>query len=93
MNLLWLNNGLRIGRDGDKPIRKESTVIFRLLKVLNADETRGRWARFYPDRHGLTSCKIGVRNRKRGLVYWHGNYQIEMAHKAFNEGGLFLNKA
>ena len=83
-----------MGRDSDdKPIRKESKVIFRVLQALNAGETRGRWARFYPDRHGLTSSRIGVRNRKQGVIYWHGNYQIESASEAFNAGGLFLNKA
>jgi len=93
MNFLYTDSGLRVGRDSDdKPARKESTVIFRALKALNAGETRGHWSRFYPDRHGLTSCRIGVRNRTRGLVYWHGNYQIEAAHEAFNAGGLFLNK-
>jgi hypothetical protein len=94
MNYIFTENGLRIGRDsGDKAIRKESTVIFRVLKALNACETRGRWARFYPDRHGLTASKIGVQNRKRGIVYWHGNYAVEDAAEAWNGGQLFLNKA
>ena len=95
MNFLFTSNGLSIGRDnGDKPIRKESTVIYRALLDLNAgNHTRHRWARCYPYRHGLTGCRIGMRHTKTGEIYWHGNYQIEAAHEAWNAGGLFLNKA
>ncbi len=94
MNYIFTNNGLRIGRDkDDKPVRKESTVVFRVLQALNAGETKGRWSRFYPYRHGLTSCKIGVRNKTRGIIYWHGNYAVEDAAEALNGGQLFLNKA
>ena len=89
MNFVFTHTGLSIGRDAtDKPIRKESTVIHHALKGLGPD-----WMRFYPDRHGLTSCRIGLRHRRRNEVYWHGNYQIEDAAEAWNSGNLFLNKA
>ena len=41
---------------------------------------------------GLTSCKQGVRNTVTNEVYWHGNYQVEEAHKAFNAGAVVFNK-
>ena len=94
MNFLFTDDGLRIGRDrDDKPVRKESTVVHRIITALNAGETRGRWTRFHPYRHGLTSCRIGLRNAKRGIVYWHERYQVEDAAKEFNAGQLFLQKS
>ena len=94
MNVIFTHTGMSIGRDAtDKPIRKESTVIFQALKMLNNGDFRRPWVRFYPDRHGLTASRIGVRNRKTGEIYWHGNYAIESASEAWNQGKLFLNKA
>jgi hypothetical protein len=89
MNFVFGVNGLSIGRDiTDKPVRKESAVIGRALRALGSD-----WTRYYPNRHGLTDCRIGLRNRRSGEVYWHGNYQVEDAVAAWNKGGLWLNKA
>jgi hypothetical protein len=94
MNFVFTNSGLSVGRDnGDKPCRKESTVIFRILAELNRGDYRRLWVRCWPDRHGLTSCRIGIRNRKTNKIYWHGNYAVEDAAEAWNKGQLFLNKA
>ena len=95
MNLLFLNNGIRIGRDRDDPrIRKESTIVYYILKMLNSDTGQGRWVRFYPYRHGLTDSRLGVRNIRTGEIYWHANYQVEDAAEAFNEDGqVFFHKA
>ncbi len=96
MNFAFMAGGLRIGRDAsDKPIRKETTVIFRALLALNGGMRYGLgdWARYYPHRHGLTDSRIGVRNKRTGEVYWHERYQIEDAAQAFNAGELFLLKA
>ena len=94
MNMLFTNSGVRIGRDnGDKAISKESTVTHHLRRMLNASDGLSRWVRCYPDKMGLTSCRQGVRNTVTGEVYWHANYQIEAAHKAFNGGDVFYHKA
>lgn len=94
MNLVIGLNGVRIGRDSsDKAISKESTVTHNLRKLLNASGGPGCWVRFYPDRHGLTSCRQGVRNTKTGVIYWHERYQIEAAHKAFNAGEVYYLRA
>jgi hypothetical protein len=94
MNFLWTHTGLSIGRDhADAKIRKGSTVIYRALKALNCGMVRGDWVRFYPHRHGLTDCRLGIRNRLTGEVYWHERYQIEDAAEAWNAGNLFLLKA
>jgi hypothetical protein len=94
MNILFLENGLRIGKDAnDKKIYKGSTVIFHALKALNNGQNRRDWTRFYPHRHGLTDSRIGVCNKRKKLYYWHERYQIESAHEAYNEGELYLLKA
>jgi hypothetical protein len=95
MNFLFTANGLRVGRDRtDKRIRKESTVVFRILSEMNRGALRRVWVRCWPDRIGLTSCRVGIKNRKTGDIYWHGNYAVEDAAQAWwNDGQLFLNKA
>ena len=93
MNFTILDGGVRLGRDkGDKALSHESTVTHHIRRMLNADGL-GRWVRFYPDRVGLTACRQGVRNKKTGEMYWHANYQIEEAHKEFNEGAVYYHKA
>ncbi len=94
MNIVWTHTGVSIGRDtADGKAYKESTVIFRFLQMMNSGDHGKVWRRFYPNRHGLTDCRTGVRNRITGEAYWHGNYQIENAAEAWNSGNLFLNKA
>ena len=94
MNIIFTTNGMSVGRDvADKPIYKESTVIHKLRQMLNQTDGIGTWKRFRPDRHGLTSSKIGIRNSKTGVIYWHERYQIECAAKAWRDGNLFLLKA
>lgn len=95
MNFIFASNGVSIGRDAkDKRIPKESTLVHRALAALNHGDFRRPWVRCWPDRHGLTSCRTGFRNRLTGLIYWHGNYQIEDAAQEFNnKGGVFFNVA
>ena len=82
-----------MGRDAtDKKVYKESTVTGMLLNALNNTAGIGVWHRFYPDRHGLTACKQGVRNSRTGEIYWHERYQIESAHEAFNAGNVYYMK-
>ena len=93
MNFVWTSNGLRIGKDSaDRKVRKDSTVVFKALKCLNAGDYRRPWRRVYPDRIGLTSCRVGIRNMLTGDIYWHERYAIESASEAFNDGSLFLLK-
>ena len=82
-------NGITLHRDaGDKALSHEHDVTHHLRRLLN-ERDGGGWTRFWPDCHGLTSCRQGVRNIKTELWYWHERYQIEAAHKAFNEGSVF----
>ena len=94
MNFVFTNTQIRIGRDtADKHVPKESTLVYRMLQQLNANEGFRPWVRFYPDRHGLTSSKLGIKNKRTGVIYWHANYQIEAAHEAFNKvGEVIFNK-
>lgn len=94
MNFVFMNHGLRIGKDtGDKRAKTESIVIFRALAALNAGDYSRPWRRFYPCRHGLTESRIGIRNHKTGVIYWHERYAIEKANEAYNGGELYLSKA
>jgi len=94
MNFIFTNDGVRVGRDrDDAPIRKESTLVYYILKAFNETDGYHRWARFYPDRHGLTSSRLGVRDTRKGTIYWHANYEVEDAAKAFNKGSVFFHKA
>ena len=94
MNITFLASGIRIGRDtSDKKIYKESTVTGMLINALNNTAGIGVWKRFYPNRHGLTACRQGVRNSRTGEIYWHERYQIESACEAFNKGDVYYMKA
>lgn len=95
MNFIFDNGGVSIGRDqGDAPIRKESTLVYYILKAFNAEApSLRRWVRFYPNRHGLTDSRLGVRDRLRGTIYWHANYQVEDAARKWNAGSVYFHKA
>ena len=84
------HSGVTLIREpGDKALSHESTVTHNIRRLLN-NRSYG-WTRCYPDRLGLTSSRQGV--RRGTVIYWHANYSIEAAHKAFNAGGVFYNKA
>jgi hypothetical protein len=93
MNFIFTEYGVSIRRDAsDKRIPKESTLVHRALAELNRGDFRRPWVRCWPDRHGLTSCRTGFRNRLSGVIYWHGDYQVEDAAQVFNErGGVFFH--
>jgi len=83
-----------IREKGDKALSHESTVTYHLRRLLNQrdrhptqDGRAGTWRRFDPSRVGLTSCRQGLWNGRKGagqIVYWHERYAIEDAHVAFN---------
>ena len=75
---------------GDKAISKESTVCFHMRRLLNLEGWDFR--RIDPRRYGMTDCRVGARDRKRGVILWHERYQIEAAHKAFNEGHVSFQR-
>jgi hypothetical protein len=92
------SNGVTLHREpGDKRISHESTVTHHIRRLLNErdgrqtdDRKAGTWRRFYPDKVGLTSCRQGVWNGRRGagtIVYWHERHQIEDAAEQFNKTG------
>lgn len=79
-------NGCSLYRDTtDKRIPKESTVVYHMKRLLN--EQGYNFVRMYPDRHGLTSCRLGLVDWKRGIGLWHERYAIESANGAFNQDG------
>jgi hypothetical protein len=91
MNIVFRGNGVEIFRAGYKRIYTEAGVIGEALKILKKEAKPGeRWSRFYPDRHGLTSCRIGMIEKKSGRVYWHERYALESACKEYNNGRVFL---
>lgn len=77
-----------IREPGDKRISHESTVGYHMKQLLNRDGFN--FVRMYPDKHGLTSCKLGLIDHKRKIALWHERYQIEDAAKEFNSGRVFL---
>ena len=46
--------------------------------------------RFYPDKHGLTACRLGLIDRKANIILWHERYAIENAATEFNRGRVFF---
>lgn len=94
MNFVFSKTEISIGRDAtEKRVPTEANLVSRILKELNNGLTIKEWVRFYPDRHGLTSCKIGIKNVKTKEVYWHERYAIEDAHTAYNRGSVYFSKA
>lgn len=84
--------GVTLRREpGDKALSHESTVTHHIRRLLRV-QTGANYVRFYPCKEGLTSCREGVIDRKSGVCYWHGNYAIEAAHKAFNAGEVTFNR-
>ena len=56
-----------IRESGDKRISHESTIVHHMRRLLNERDSRqtddhkaGTWRRFYPDKVGLTSCRLGL---------------------------------
>lgn len=71
---------------GDAALSHESTTAYHIKRLLNAQGYR--FTRMNPSRHGLTDCRVGLWDKRRGIILWHERYQIEAAHKAFNAGGV-----
>ena len=69
---------------GDSRISHESTVGYRLKLQLNRDGYN--FVRLNPSKHGLTSCKVGLIDHKKGIILWHERYQIENAATEYNHG-------
>jgi hypothetical protein len=89
MRIRVSNGGCSLIREqGDKAISKESTVGYYMKTLLN--KAGGNFVRMNPSKHGLTSCQVGMIDRKAKVIYWHERYQIENAAKAFNHGKVFF---
>lgn len=73
---------------GDSRVSHESTVVYRMKQVLNAQGHR--FVRMNPSRHGLTSCRLGLIEHKTGTVLWHERYAIENAATEFNRGRVWF---
>jgi hypothetical protein len=96
MKAILTKSGCTLVREaGDKRIGKESTVVFHMRNLLNAQGYNYR--RIYPDRYGLTSCKLGLAEKGIRLsdgktssyktILWHERYAIENAAEEFNKSG------
>jgi len=72
-----------IRETGDKRIAKESTVVFHMRNLLNAQGHH--FVRINSSHYGLNSCKCGLADHKAGIVLWHERYAVEAAHEAFNK--------
>lgn len=75
---------------GDARIYHESTVVSRMREALNAQGYRFR--RIYPDRCGLTACRLGLRDAQRKIILWHERYAIEDARQEFNHGEVWFQR-
>jgi hypothetical protein len=79
-------NGCILTReDEDKRIGKESTVVFHMRNLLNAQGYK--FVRMYPNKRGLTSCRLGLWDKKAAIILWHERYAIEDAAETFNKSG------
>lgn len=74
----------------DPPLYKETLPFYRLKLLLNKQGYH--FTRYNPSRFHLTSCQLGLRDPKIGILLWHERYQIELAHEAFNSGKLTLQR-
>lgn len=73
---------------GDARISHETTVVYKMKKLLNAQGHR--FVRMNPSKHGLTSCTLGLIDHKAGIVLWHERYAIENAATEFNSDRVFF---
>jgi hypothetical protein len=74
----------------DKRISHESTVGYHMKKLLNSQGHK--FVRMYPNKHGLTACRLGLIEHKTGIVLWHERYAIENAATEFNRGEVYLQR-
>lgn len=92
MRIELTSTGCTLYREpGDKALSHESTAGYHMRRLLNA--AGYRFTRMNPSRHGLTACTVGMQDRRANIVLWHERYAIEAAHKAFNEGYVFFQRA
>jgi len=91
MKATLTENGCTLTRQpGDNRIAHESTVGYHMKKLLNAQGYK--FVRMYPDKHGLTGCKLGLIDRKAKIALWHERYAIENAATEFNHGSVFFQR-
>ena len=72
----------------DPRLYHESTVVFHLKRLLNGDGYH--FTRMNPSKHGLTSCNVGLWDRKAGIVLWHERYAVENAATEFNSEKIVM---
>lgn len=75
---------------GDPRISHESTVGYHMKRLLNAQGHH--FVRMNPSRHGLTSCSVGMIDRKADVAIWHERYAIENAATEFNRGKVSFQR-
>lgn len=86
------DNGCTLTREaGDKRISHENTVGYKMKQLLNAQGYN--FVRMYPEKHGLTSCRLGLVDHKAKIALWHERYAIENAATEFNRGKVFFQRS
>ena len=70
----------------------ETAAVSRYTKGEPVAWRRLQFVRLNPSRHGLTSCKVGLIDRKANIVLWHERYAIENAATGFNRGKVFFQR-
>lgn len=75
---------------GDPRISHESTVGYHMKKLLNGQGYG--FVRINPSNHGLTSCRVGMIDRKQKIALWHERYAIENAATEFNHGEVYFQR-
>lgn len=74
----------------DARISHESTAGYKMKRLLNAQGYH--FTRMYPDKHGLTACRVGLWDRKANIILWHERYAIENAATEFNRGSVAFQR-
>jgi hypothetical protein len=91
MTVLLSASGCQISREtGDKLASKESNVAYWMKLCLNREGYN--FVRINPSRYGLTSCKLGIADWKRGIVLWHERYAVENAATEFNKNHVWFTR-
>jgi hypothetical protein len=77
-----------VRENNDSRVYHESTVVSRMRDALNRQGHNFR--RINPSRYGLTSCRLGLWDRKAKVILWHERYAVENAATEFNHGSVFF---
>lgn len=75
---------------GETRVSHESTVVYRMKLALNAQGYQ--FTRMNPSKNGLTSCRLGLWDKKAKIILWHERYTVENAATEFNRGQVTFER-